>query len=146
MKKRLFAFIFAAAVSTVVSVSAGHAQTSQAIEVDIPFEFTTNNGTLPAGTYRIASASDSRALWRIRPTDNQPGEFLLALTLAGAKEGELGLTFHRYGDRHFLTGFKTASYAITLPVPKGERLLKSHLGPTAQVEVIRVKTVDGGSR
>jgi hypothetical protein len=145
MKKRLFAFIFATVMATVLNSYTASAQTSQTIKADVPFAFTTNGKTLPAGTYLIESVSGNRAVWRIRGNDERARAFLLPVILTGSSEGNALLTFHQYGDKHYLAGFTTSSYAVKLPTSKSEEALRLAQGPLAKKEVIKLET-GGGSR
>jgi hypothetical protein len=121
MKRRIFAFIFAIGLS--VSINAGQASAqSGAFRVDVPFAFTANNKTLPAGTYIVGPASNSRFVWRLRSAQDEPEIFLLARSLSSPdKVGDVRLTFRRYGDRNFLIGFRSFSYQIALPTSASER-------------------------
>ena len=139
--------MFAVAVFVGVNASTSRGQASQSIEVDVPFAFTANSKIHPAGRYRIEPASDTRVVWRIRGSRIRRDEYLLATSLGGAQRGDLTVTFHRYGNKQFLAGFKTQSYEVGLPVSKREKKLKQGqeeaLVPT---EVINLETVTGGSR
>jgi hypothetical protein len=146
MKKQLFAYIFAITLSAVLSAYQANAQGPQAVRVDVPFAFTASNRTLSAGTYMIEPVGSSLAFWRIRGTHHEPGEFLLALTREGSPDGNLRLTFHRYGETRFLAGFRTPSYEVALPVSNGEKSLRLARVPLAGTEVIKVETTKGGSR
>jgi hypothetical protein len=123
MKKHLFALMLALGVALGANVDQTHAQTST-IRVEIPFAFTANSKTLPAGTYRITPVTDNRTVWRIQGED--PGEFVSVAALAAVRgSGDLQVTFHRYGDKHFLAGFKTPLYEVGLPASRAERALRA---------------------
>ena len=145
MKTRLFAIMFAVTVMAGLSSVTARGQT-QGIRVDIPFEFTTANKVLPAGKYRIESATDNRVLWRISGTRKQRGDFLVATSLGGSSPGNLRVTFHRYGTRLFLAGFKTSSYEVSLPVSRREKTLQIAGETFVPAEVIGLETIAGGSR
>ena len=145
MKKQLFTF--AAAMGLALLLNAGtFAQKSIVIRAEIPFEFTINNKTLPAGTYRIGPASsDSRALWSIGDASGEPSMFLLAGVVSSRNvEGDsLMMTFHRYGEKNFLVGFKTATYEVGLPTSKAEKSLRLVAGNDPQkVVTTSTGTVD----
>jgi len=146
MKKRLLAFISATAIAAVLNVSPAYTQSSQTMRVEVPFAFTTSSTTLPAGTYLVEPAGNSRVVWRIRDTSHRTSVFLLALTLAGSSPDDPQLTFHRYGDTHFLAGFTTAAYQVQLPVSKSEKARRSSLEPLAKMNVVGVEAKSGGSR
>lgn len=124
MKRQLFTLILALGISFVLNAGQTHAQRSGGIRADIPFAFSANNKELPAGTYRINSANDSGSIWRLQNTSARAGRYLLSGSLDGRPDqGTLRLTFHRYGDRHFLVSFKTPTYEVALPRSKTERML-----------------------
>ncbi len=95
---------------------------------------------------RIEPTGNNRAMWRIRGSRGEPGEFLLALILEGSSHGNLRLTFHRYGETNFLVGFKTPSYEVVLPASKSEKNLRLVSGPLADMEVVEIETVNGNTR
>ena len=145
MSKRLFAIMAAVTILAALYASAAQAQTSQAIEVEVPFAFTTNNKSLPAGTYRIRPAGDSRAVWTITDRGSRSARFLLAAGLFGKEGSDVHVTFHRYGDAYFLAGFKTASYEIGLLPSHREKYLMA--GRTAvPADVVNIPTGVGGGR
>lgn len=124
MKKHLFALILALGLGLGADVDQTHAQTGLTIRVEIPFAFTANRKTLPAGTYRITPVGDNRTVWRIQ--GDEPGEFVSVTTVGAVRgSGDLNVTFHRYGDKHFLAGFKTPLYEVDLPVSRAEKALRA---------------------
>ena len=137
--------MFAVTMFTVLSGTTAWGQTSQVIGVDVPFEFTANNKVHPAGRYLIESVGNNRAVWKIHGTRDQPTEFLLTLSLAGSRGGDLRVTFHRYGDKQFLAGFTTQSYNVSLPASRGETMIRMARTP-APAQVIDLKSDTGGSR
>ncbi|HEY2962674.1 MAG TPA: hypothetical protein VGJ37_09690 [Pyrinomonadaceae bacterium] len=86
-------------------VTTGSAQAQSAIRVNIPFNFTVGNKTLPAGRYSVNRfaeyASDTVVL--ISSADGHTK--LVCLTYAAHSldpKGKVTLIFHRYGDQNFL--------------------------------------------
>lgn len=145
MKKRSFAIMFALVMFAAVYALPLYAQNSQSIGVTVPFDFLANGKTLPAGTYRIEPADDNRLLWSIRGLDRQSGSFLLASMRDGSPDGKIVVTFHRYGDRNFLAGFKTASYDITLAATSAEKSVRVANGPLSKMEVVEVESANATS-
>ena len=147
MKKQLFTFV--AAMGLALLLNAGTlAQEAVTIRAEIPFEFSINNKTLPAGTYRIGPAStDTRALWTIGDTSDGPGQFLLAgiVSSRNFESGDLKLMFHRYGEKNFLVGFETQSYEIGLPTSKAEKSVRLMAGKVAEKVMMPAGTVDAMS-
>ena len=145
MKKQLFAFIFALFMG--VMINAGEAMAQNSIRVDVPFAFTANDKPLPAGTYRINSASDNRVLWKVLGEDTDlGGTFLLASMLSSGKPTDkLQLTFHRYGEVNYLVAFNTPSYGVRLPLSKSERTLRRAGSNVARKVVTVMQTMEEGS-
>ena len=140
MKRQLFTLIFALVLSGVLSAGSTYAQTSEGIRAEVPFAFSANNETLPAGTYRINAANDNRTIWMIQPKSAGQGEYFLAGGLAGrASYGTLRLTFHRYGERSFLVGFETPAYEVSLPKSRDEKALSRTM--RSKLDVISIETV-----
>jgi hypothetical protein len=124
MKRQIFAVIFALFISVVTNASQTFAQ-SQGFRVDVPFDFSVNDKTLPAGTYVLNSANDNRLMWKIESAHQGPSRFLIARNLSSATDvAGIGLTFRRYGDRHFLIGFTTSAYQVELPTSGSEKDVK----------------------
>ena len=143
MKKQIFAIIFAIGISLGVSASQVNAQ-SQAFRIDVPFEFTANNKTLPAGTYVVNSATDNRVMWSIQSAHQRPGTLLIAGSLSEVEEyGNVRLTFRRYGDRHFLIGFKTHSYQVKLPTSGSEKDFRRTWNGDAKNDLAIVEAYSG---
>ena len=128
MKKQLIAVMFALALSLVINAGQTFAQ-SQALRVTVPFDFSANNKTLPAGTYIVNPATDNRLMWRVEGADHQaPGTLLLARLSKAQAAGNLRITFRRYGDRYFLIGFRTPSYDVAVPMSGSEKDLRRAAG------------------
>jgi hypothetical protein len=140
MKKQLFALIFAVGLTVAFNASQAYAQATQAIIVDVPFAFSANNNTLPAGTYVIKPAADSRIIWRIESTDSS--QFLLARNLSGTNDHDHPrLRFRRYGKQNFLIGFTTALYDVDIPTSRSEKGLRRSSDEMARYDVVTLETV-----
>ena len=142
MQKRLFALMFALFINAAVYTSPLHAQESQTVGVNIPFAFSVNGKTLPAGRYRIEPVGTNRDIWGIRGVESFARHFLLAMTRNGSSDGKLIVTFHRFGDLNFLAGFKTSSYEIGLPATKQEKALRVSARPLSKMEVVEIEAGD----
>jgi len=119
--------MFAIAMSLVISAGETSAQ-SQAFRVKVPFDFSANNKTLPAGTYVVHPATDNRVLWRVQGADQDLGTLLMAGISKAEDSSNIRITFHRYGNRYFLAGFKTTSYDVALPMSGSEKSLRQSAG------------------
>ena len=144
MKKQLFTFTAVIGLALVLNVGT-FAQNTLAIRAEIPFDFAVNGKTLPAGTYRIDPATDSRIVWRIRgDTSRHAGAFVLAGSLSpgNLRRADASVTFHRYGEKSFLVGFKTPSYEVDLPTSKAELSLRSVAGMVVSKVIATSGVVD----
>ncbi|MBL8292996.1 MAG: hypothetical protein JNN08_14215 [Bryobacterales bacterium] len=79
---------------------------AQSTIAKIPFDFTVNNLTLPAGEYSIEEAMEG-----IQAVRSTRGDFLTAFALAYPtvvnRAGLAQLVFRKYGDKYFLAEFWT---------------------------------------
>lgn len=146
MKKQIFAVIFALGISVAVNAGQTYAQSMYLIRVDVPFAFSANNETLPAGTYIIKPVTDNRITWRIESANQKPSALLMAKVLSGSeRSGDMRLTFRRYGNRNFLAGFTTTSYQVELPTSNSEKNLRrsseTSPGGRAKSDVVTVAAV-----
>ena len=99
---------------------------AQTATVDIPFAFSAQNTTLPAGEYTISTVSSSstisssRDLMLIRNVKTREAMLVLAFSneseYRGAKDKSVVL-FHRIGNRYFLAEVKTEG-------------VRGHIGPS----------------
>ena len=141
MKKHIFAIIFAIGLSVSINASQTFAQ-SGAFRIDVPFAFTANNKTLPAGTYIVRPASDRRIMWTLQSVHEKPGVFLMAGSLSSpSQDGDVRLTFRRYGERNFLIGFKSSSYQVALTKSASEKQFQRTWNDVAQNDPVLVNAV-----
>ena len=139
MKKHIFAIIFAIGLSVSINAGQTYAQ-SGAFKIDVPFAFTANNRTLPAGTYVVRPASDSRILWSLESAHDKPTLFLMAGSLSSpSQDGNVRLTFRRYGDRNFLIGFRSSSYQVALTKSASEKDFQRTWNDVAQSHPVIVE-------
>ena len=98
----------------------------QAVEAKVPFDFTVGNQLLPAGTYRISSASSG--MLEIRDSSGQPWVKTAALQAHSDAIGRGDLVFDRYGDKYFLSEIICPSAAISahIPASKLEKQARTH--------------------
>ena len=93
------ALFVAAGFATVLNASAA----TRLSETTVPFAFTVNGTTLPAGTYIVNSLSPN--LVQISSTDTRHPNTVTVLTREGAKMNPAGsteLVFAAYGNQYFL--------------------------------------------
>jgi len=92
------------------------------VQVQIPFDFTVSGKLLPAGDYTIKKNSEN--IIEIR-NHNKPIASLALVTPDGQKGPGGGVvTFHRYGDRYFLSQIlsERADLSLRVPTSKKERV------------------------
>jgi hypothetical protein len=95
---------------------------AQAVKATVPFDFTVNNTTMPAGTYIISSTSTDHDILLI--SDQKHARMLsAALPDRGNSGRDNVLVFHKYGDQYFLSKIRSdeASMNLRLPVWKAEK-------------------------
>ena len=105
---------------------------------DIPFEFTAQNTTLPAGTYTMSPASASHDLMLIRNAKEHKAILVLAPATEKAyrtAQDKNVVVFHRIGDRYFLADVKTDAVCGHVSPSKLERELTAD-GTGAMAAVI----------
>jgi hypothetical protein len=103
----------------------------------VPFNFTVNGNSLPAGTYTVGSEINSPNVITI--TDREKNIHILALTLPDANTPGSGnkLVFHRYGDQYFLSEVRceSTSMNVHLTTSKAEKRAKAQVQETAGLRV-----------
>ena len=92
---------------------------------DIPFEFTVQNTTLPAGSYTMSLASASHSVMAIRNAEARKDVLVLAPSESKGAEEKNVVVFHRIGDRYFLAAVKTDAVCAKVAPSKLERELTS---------------------
>jgi len=98
-----------------------------AVKATIPFNFTANGRTLPAGNYTLGSDITSPSILKIR--DQSQHVHLMVMTMPGANEREKAnvLVFHKYGNQYFLSEIRSEASAINvqLATSKQEKRAKA---------------------
>ena len=104
-------------------ITAGVWAQSPAVKATIPFDFTVNNTTVPAGTYTVSEESMTGNILKFS-AGSQHVDMLAAVLPTEAKtKGRDVLVFHKYGDHYFLREIRCQSCAMNsyLPESKAER-------------------------
>jgi hypothetical protein len=109
----------------VVLLGSGGLNAQTLATAQIPFAFSAQNTTLPAGEYTVSSASTSHSAMVIRNVETRKAIFVVAQTGYRAANEKNVVVFHRVGDRYFLAGVKTNSIEATVSPSKLERELES---------------------
>jgi hypothetical protein len=122
-------------VMTLLAGAAAIANAQDNLRVNVPFQFSVNGKTLPAGTYTVSRAFDGNPGVRLL---QGAGQSPVAFNVA-SESGKTGstLTFHRYGETYFLSDISTPTGHYSLPKTRWERLA-AESGTTRQ-EVVAGK-------
>ena len=124
--KTLKTMILSLGAVVLLGASGLHAQTEAT--ATIPFEFSVQNTTLPAGDYTMSAASKSHDVMSIENVETRKTILVLAPSnvseYKGAKDKNVVL-FHRIGDRYFLAEVKTDAVRGHVGPSKLERELAS---------------------
>jgi hypothetical protein len=124
--KTLKTIILSAGAVALLGASGLYAQTKAT--ADIPFEFTAQNTTLPAGEYTMSSASTTHGVMLIRNVETRKAILVLASSSESGyrrTEDKNVVVFHKLGDRYFLAEVKTDAVCGHVGPSKLERELAS---------------------
>lgn len=135
--KTLKTIILSAGAVALLGASGLYAQTKTT--ANIPFEFTVQNTTLPAGEYTMSAASVSHDLMLMRNVETSKAiEVLASSSGSGYRntQDQSVVVFHRIGDRYFLADVKTAAVSAHLSPSKLERELTAEGGGQPMAAVI----------
>jgi len=93
----------------------------------VPFEFTVQNTTLPAGEYTMSAASGSHDVIVVRNAEAKKAILVLAPSNLSEYKGSQKnvLVFRQIGDRYFLSEVKTDAVRGHIPPSKLEREIAS---------------------
>jgi hypothetical protein len=103
--KTLNTFILALSATAVLGTTALYAQT--VVFADVPFDFTAQTVTVPAGRYALQPLSRTSGVIRMMNLETHRSVQVLApsnLSTYNGKDTDSGkLIFHRYGDQYFFS-------------------------------------------
>jgi hypothetical protein len=118
MKNQMFTIAAALALTL---IGAGRCGAQQgALRVNVPFAFTVGDKAMPAGEYRVAELSWAQQTVQVIAQSDGDAS-IMVMTNAVVRAGKAPtprLTFHRYGNRYFLT-------EIWIGDTQGRQLVKS---------------------
>ena len=139
--KRVFNITFAIIILITAFNAGARAQSgsAQGVIANIPFAFTANNKTLPAGKYTIAvlnPSSDRRAL-QIRSMNGRFSAIVLTNSVIRNVSDNSKLVFERYDDRYFFAQVQIAGDSTTLAALRSNKEHK-HLVATAKKKSVVV--------
>ena len=142
MKKQVLTII--ALLSFIFTLAIAGSVTGRMMTIDIPFDFTVGNKSLPAGHYTIERVNGGVESLAIHC--NETNTSVMTLTYSGKsikEETPASLVFRHYGDTYFLTEVweQGRDAARQLPQSSAERAFqkkRSHLSDVAQAEIITI--------
>jgi len=109
---------------------------------NIPFDFTVQNTTLPAGEYTMSKISAGHDLMLIQNKETRHAVVVLAPDDPTAgRPAKNVVVFHRIGDRYFLAEVKTSGVVGRVMPSKSERDLESEDGGRPLAVIIPVLSV-----
>ncbi len=93
------------AMVVVLAVGSAYAQLPSpgGVKANIPFNFTVNRMTLPAGEYTVSNSGTSGVLLISAQDSSQRGFISTIGVQANKGSSQTKLVFHRYGDQYFLS-------------------------------------------
>ena len=113
--------LFSLVVLVTLGAMSAAAQTSDTIQVSIPFAFTVHNVDMPAGNYRIARAAGGSGLLALRNIDTEQAVFFLAIpTGYGTAPTQSSVAFRSGEVGYSLTDIRWAGY------PSGVQMRTAH--------------------
>ena len=114
--KRIISITFAIIIFATAYTAGAQQSSAQRVIANIPFAFTANNKTMPAGKYTLTvlnRSSDKRAL-QIRSMDGRFSAIVLTNAQIGHVSDNAKLVFERYDDRYFFAQAQLAGDSTTL--------------------------------
>ncbi len=127
MKKQILVSIATLSIIFTLAIT-GLANLKNSVTVDIPFAFTVQGKTLPAGEYVIAPG---RIEGTVVITNKKTGEFTLstAMHVSGKTDNSARLIFRRYGQQAFLAEvYDGTDGGQSLPKSSAERAIANGKG------------------
>ena len=106
------------------------AQTSDQLNVNVPYEFVVGGKTLPAGTYHVSRVSDlSQGGLVLSSFENHTGALVVPSEWENPQPGKTALVFEEIDGQYFLTKIETADHVFTIrpsPAATQEAMRKSN--------------------
>ena len=131
MKKFLGVIVTGCLLTLLVVVSAHAQDPGAAIRASIPFDFTVEGRTLPAGQYEIRRINDEPTGLIIQNVNHRRDEAMFQTEPTEARRipNHSLLIFHRYGDTYFLSEVMNAGEetAEELRPTREERHMRSEM-------------------
>lgn len=138
--KKYFVRMATAVLAFAALAIAAKAQTTDQIEVKVPYAFVVGGKTLPAGTYRVSRANTFNNLELVLSNRENGVSVIVLSNELGNKSGESelqlrpqkpGFSFEQIAGQRVLSKIETAEHVFQIPVSKTEILqaaAKAHQG------------------
>jgi hypothetical protein len=76
---------------------------TERIVTQVPFKFMVGDAAMPAGECTVLLANENNSVLLVGSSDAKHWVYAPSTPNLGKKASDAALTFHRYGDRYFLT-------------------------------------------
>jgi len=137
MKKEMlkgFTMLLLIVVMAIAGAAISNAQSSRKTVATIPFEFSIDYKTMPAGEYVVQALASAGDALLIQKVDGSTSVLRQANLVEGiAKESPARLVFHRYGQHYFLA-------EVWNGTETGRRLLKSRAEQAFESELASISS------
>lgn len=84
-------------------IAVGQMKPTERIVTQVPFKFMVGNAAMPAGECTVVLVNENSSLMLVGSSDAKHWVYASTIPDLGKKASNTTLTFHRYGDRYFLT-------------------------------------------
>jgi len=136
--KRIISITFVIIILATAYTAGAQQSSAQVMIANIPFAFTANSKTLPAGKYTITvlnSSSDRKAL-QIRSMNGRFSAMILTNAVIGHVSDNAKLVFERYDDRYFFAQAQLPGDSTTLAALRSKE--HKHAVATAKMKSVVV--------
>src|SRR5215471_3742424 len=100
MKRNVFGALMTLILAAAIAVPAVYAQSQITLTANVPFAFSIDGKSLPAGAYEVRELGSRATV--IETKDGKNHAMGLYAPAGECKSGESKLVFHRVGDSYFL--------------------------------------------
>src|SRR6185295_13755161 len=136
--KRIISINFAIIILATAYTAGARQSSAQVLNANVPFAFTANNKTLPAGKYTITvlnSSSDRKAL-QIRSMNGRFSAMVLTNAVISRISDNAKLVFERYDDRYFFAQAQLPGDSTTLAALRSNKEHKHAVATAKKKSVV----------